>query len=262
MAIISQANSSDSPLVAGGEFLGEFVKVSPYATVSVLIHADEQSANDGLQIEWSTDFENVDDRQSFDYAGSASQLGLMVMATVRAAYMRVRYVNNSLTDQTFMRLQTLLHDKTPSGSISYLGQSVTSNDDVLLTKAVLAARRIDVPSDVVLPFATNDPFLIVEHPPNRSTLIERTVSQATFSQQLDFFGLFGGTRRVISVFNDSTNAALKVRFGSGATQSDWSVKLKPQCFWELPLAWGLFSGAVHGIWESTGSGAAHVVEFF
>lgn len=262
MAVVSPENSSDQLLAAGGTFQGEFVKVANYATVSVLIHSNAASATNGLHIEWSTDAENVDDRQSFNYAGSASGLGLMVMATVRAAYVRIRYVNSSLTAQTFMRLQTLLHDKPPSASISYIGQPVTANDDALLTKSVLAARRVDSPQDVVMPFATGDPFLIVEHPPNRATLIENTVSQSTSSQQLDFFGLFGGTRRVMTVFNDSTSAALKIRFGSAASQSDWSVKLRPQCLWELPLTWGLYSGTVHGVWESAGSGTAKVVEFF
>lgn len=252
MAIISHPNSSDVPLDAGEEFVGAFVQVSgAFATVSVLIHSDQQSATGGLQFEWSTDGVNVDDRQSFDYAGSASQLGLMVMATVRAANMRVRYVNNSLTDQTFMRLQTLLHDKTPSASISYLGQAVTANDDVLVTKAVLAARRVDSPADVVLPFATNDPFLIIASPPNTGVIFQRSVFASTFPTQLDFFGIGGANRKYMSVHNNA-NADLYLNMNSGTVSTNnFTERLKPGDTWRLPLSWPRYGGPVFGLWVAT-----------
>lgn len=248
MAIVSAENSSDVPLLAGEEFVGEFVKVSPYATVSVLIHSDEQSANDGLRLEWSIDNENVDDRQSFDYAGSASSLGLMVMATVRAAYVRVRYVNNALTDQTFMRLQTLLHDKTPSASISYLGQAVTGADDVLVTKSVLAARRVDSPDDVVLPFASADPFLIITAPPNTSVIFQRSVFASTFPSQLDFFGIGGANRKYMSVHNNANaDLYLNQNFGTVST-SNFTERLKPGETWRMPYSWPRYGGPVFGLW--------------
>lgn len=260
MAHISSENSTDTPLAGDGVFLGEYVDVLSFATVSVLVHSDIGSSDDGLQIEWSTDKTVVDDRQSFDYVGTTAALGLVVMATVRARYMRIRYVNSSL-DQAFFRLQVLLHDKTPSASIGYLGQPVSVNEDTLLVKAVLAARDINTGTNVVLPFASADPFLIVEHPPNRSTLIERTISQSTNSQQLDFFGLFGGTRRVMSILNNSKDP-LFIRFGASASTSSFSVKLPADALYETPLTWGLYSGTVHGVWDKAGTGTAQTVEFF
>lgn len=262
MAVVSSENSTDVPLVAGGEFSGEFVKASTYATVSVLIHSDQASANDGLRIEWSTDAEHVDDRQTFDYVGTASALGLMVMATVRAQYMRVRYLNTSLADQSFMRLQTLLHDKTPSASIGYIGQDTSANDDALVVKAVLAARDINTGTNVVLPFATSDPFLIADHPPNRSTVSQRTVTAFdSFSQALDLFGIFGGTRRWFSVYNDTVKGNLYVRLGGTASTTSYDYKVPPRHHWVLPHTWGDYSGGINGIWD-VADGAARTVEHF
>lgn len=258
---IDPANSTNLPLLAGQSFAGEFTNVLDFMAVSLMVHSDVASANDGLRLEWSTDGQNVDDFQTFDYAGTASAGGLSIHSTVRTAFVRVSYENNSLVDQTFMRLQTLLRRSVAQGSIGYIGQSVTSNEDSLLTKSVLAARDISSGTDVVLPFCSADPFLIVEHPPNRSTLVQRNVAQADASQQLDFFGLFGTTRRAMSVYNDS-NDDLMIRLGSAATLTDWDVKLKGQGFWELPQSWGLYSGTVHGIWDKVGTGAAHVLEIF
>lgn len=249
MAHISPLNSSSIPLPAGGVFEGDWVQASDFAAVSVLVHADVLSADDGLQLEWSTDSINVDDRQSFDYAGTTANLGLTVIATVRSQYFRVRYINTSLLPQAFFRIQTLLHNETPSGSIGYLGQGVTVNDDVLVVKAVLAARDITTGTNVVLPFASDDPFLITTRPPNSSVVFERSIAASSaFSQQLDFFGIGGANRDYMSVSNGANSDLLLRLSFSPASATAYTERVKPGETFRLGLSWILYGGPVQGIW--------------
>jgi hypothetical protein len=65
------------------------------------------------------------------------------------------------------------------------------------------------------------------------------------------------TSRVgLYIFNDST-AILYVKLGTGATPTDWTIRIAAGGFYELPVPY--YRGAVSGVW-ATANGFARVTE--
>ncbi len=58
----------------------------------------------------------------------------------------------------------------------------------------------------------------------------------------------------VLIVNDST-ATLYLKYGPLATTSDYSVKLEPGSYWEMPQP--IFTGQLDGIWSSA-NGAARI----
>lgn len=260
ISLVDPGNSSTTLLLANGVFTGSWTDVTDYSSVSVIVASNTASAANGYRIQWSEDGINLDDEQRFTYASFASEQSKVLIASTRARFFRIVYTN-TFTNQTFFRLQAMLRRGTAQGSISPAGIQITNEHDAVTTNSVLVARDIATPTTLVMPFATSDPFLIVEHPPNRSVQSERTVAASLFSSQLDFFGLFGQSRRHMHILNDTVRGTLHIRFGGAASLTSFNVKLPPQHFWELPQAWGYWSGTVFGIWD-VADGFARLTEWF
>lgn len=258
--LVDPGNSSTALLLSGATFTGTWTDITDYIAVSVIVSSDRASAANGYRIQWSEDGITLDDEQRFTYASFASEQAKFITATTRARFFRVVYTNTTL-NQTFFRLQATLRRGTAQGSIASAGIQITTEHDAVTTNSVLVARDIATPTTLVMPFATSDPFLIVEHPPNRSVQSERTVAAALVSTQLDFFGLFGLSRRHFHILNDTVRGTLHIRFGGAASLTSFNVKLPPQHFWELPQAWGYWSGTVFGIWD-VADGNARLTEWF
>lgn len=65
-------------------------------------------------------------------------------------------------------------------------------------------------------------------------------------------------RKTVSIFNDST-AILYIKLGAGAAFTDFTVRLRPDDFYETPDPH--FIGEITGIWTAA-NGAAQVTEEF
>jgi hypothetical protein len=250
--VISPENTSIVPLAGNGIFTGTFVRVMDYTSVAVTIATDVASVLDGLQLQWSQDglTEELNLRQSYD-AGDRFADG-----RVRAPFFRVVYFNGP-SPQGFFNLTTILRKGTPSGSIIPVGNDVNEDSDAQVVQAVLVAPRLDLPSDLVRPRSSGDPFLYVIPPPNQTTFVTQTVFATTaFSPQLDFFGLFGNTRRFFTVFNNTIRGNLYIKLGGAASVSPfgYDYKVPPQGTWELPSAWRRQGGTIFGIWDYSASG--------
>jgi hypothetical protein len=63
-------------------------------------------------------------------------------------------------------------------------------------------------------------------------------------------------RRGLLIFNDS-GGLLYVKFGSGATTSDFSFRITANSLYESSIE---YSGLVTGVWGSGGAGQAQVTE--
>lgn len=260
--VVDDFNSTTAVLGAGGSYTGAWTDVSGYTSVSVLVHADAAAASSGFHLHWSSNAIDVDNETRYDYAGSASEAGKIVHSTVGARYFQVHYANSTFTPQTFFRLQTLLRRGPASSSLGQAGIAITQEYDALTTNSVLWTPRIDQPSTLVAPRSTGDPFLIVATPPNRTTISERIVTASTaFSQALDLFGVFGGTRRWFTAYNDTARGTLYIRLGSSASLTDYYWKVPPRCTWNMPKSWGDYSGSINGIWDIA-DGQARTVEHF
>lgn len=262
ISLISLVNSSTTPLGVSGIFTGTFVDMTDYSSVSVMVNSNVPSATNGLKFQWSTDGVNIDDEQSYSYAGSVSEQGRFIYATVRAQFVRIRYTNGGSVQGVF-RLQTLIRRGPVYSSISQLQFAPTNEDDTTSTHSLGYGRNISSPGTPIVFKTDNDATsLMVNHPLNRTTISERTiVASSAFSQQIDLFAIFGPTRRFIQIFNDTIVGALFLRLGGSASLTTFFWKIPPQHTWNLPLSWGKYSGGIHGIWD-VADGSARSVEAF
>jgi hypothetical protein len=63
-------------------------------------------------------------------------------------------------------------------------------------------------------------------------------------------------RKGATIYNDST-VALYIKFGITASATDFTVKLSPSNYYEVPNG---YTGRIDGIWASDASGAARITE--
>ncbi len=67
-----------------------------------------------------------------------------------------------------------------------------------------------------------------------------------------------GSRKNLIVYNDDTKN-LRLKFGSGASTTSFTVLLLPGAYWEMaPMP--IYNGLVAGIWEAACTGSARVTE--
>ncbi len=101
--VVSTENSTSSTLGANATFTGTAEDVLQFATISVTVLADQNSATNGLTLEQSTDNTNWDVILRETIILNTSKV---FTVTVVARYFRVTYTNGS-TIQTAFRLQTI-----------------------------------------------------------------------------------------------------------------------------------------------------------
>ena len=132
------ANSSSTPLGAGGVFLGAWFDTLNYNVMLLGVMSDQASATDGLDVEWSADgiTETQDDRFTI-----AANSGKVFTFSPANRYVRIRYTNGA-TPQGSFSLQ-LIHKKGGFKASSHrLGDSLVADDDATAVKAVLTAQDL------------------------------------------------------------------------------------------------------------------------
>lgn len=82
-----------------------------------------------------------------------------------------------------------------------------------------------------------------------------TVTPVSSSATVVTLAAANGSRRGLTIYNDSTKI-LFVKLGSGASQTDFSVKLSSQGYYETPAQ---YTGIVTGLWSSV-NGFGYVTE--
>lgn len=136
IGLISEINSTTTPLGANEEFIGGWVDALQYVDIRVAIKADVASADEGLVIEQSHDGITVIADDS--YMVTSNRKG--TFAAQRAArYVRVRYLNGT-TPQASFAMQTILSRAAPIQSVHNIGHvdNIHGEDDAQLTIAVIA----------------------------------------------------------------------------------------------------------------------------
>lgn len=103
MGIISSVNSSTTPINDGANFTGSWEDVGGFESILVGIETDQDGY---FQIEFSPDETNVDESMTKYFR--TSRLNVPHLFYVSRQYYRVKFFNNSGTNQTFFRLQTKL----------------------------------------------------------------------------------------------------------------------------------------------------------
>ncbi len=70
--------------------------------------------------------------------------------------------------------------------------------------------------------------------------------------------LAANSARKGAIFYNNSTSAMFLKFGGAASNSDFTVKLASYDTWVLPLP--IYTGSIHGIWESDTAGKLMVTE--
>lgn len=95
-------NSTATPLNAGATFTGTAVDVSAYPSITLAARTDQA----GLMIvEFSTDNSNWDSALGYSVAANTNEVHRVV---ITRRYFRIKFTNTSASNQTFLRLQSIV----------------------------------------------------------------------------------------------------------------------------------------------------------
>lgn len=131
--LVSTNNSTTAQLGNGAVFTGTGEDVSSYGTVSIFIYSDQNSAASGLQFQASHNNSTWRTIDSYSYvSGVARQYNI----GVQFRYFRLVYTNGT-TLTTALQIQVIYHTAYVNPQSHRIGDSITSENDAGLTKAVL-----------------------------------------------------------------------------------------------------------------------------
>ena len=151
-------NSSTTPLNASATFTGTGKDVSSYPSITVALKTDQSGE---LYVEFSPDNTNWDSSLMFSITASVNEVHRI---SVTRKYMRIRVVNTSVSNQTYLRLQTLLGSQ--QALTSPLNGTIQDDADSLVTRSVLMGQTdggqwgyVPVSQEGHLEVALHDPLL-------------------------------------------------------------------------------------------------------
>jgi len=130
---VDSSNSTAIALNASASFTGVGVDVSSYQSVVVAAKTDQDGA---LYIEFSPDGTNWDSSLAFEVTANVNEVHRF---SVTRRYFRIRFTNTSASNQTFLRLQSILGSQT--ALTSALNSTVQYDADSLITRSVLMGQN-------------------------------------------------------------------------------------------------------------------------
>ena len=113
--VIDPNNSSTTPLGISATFTSTITDITDYGIGQVTVYSDQDSAEDGLIVEQSTDGVNFDNDDVYSIVGG---IGKNFSINLHANYLRIRYTNGTVA-QTAFRL-TLFYINGRSGHWMHL----------------------------------------------------------------------------------------------------------------------------------------------
>lgn len=126
---LSTANSTDVALAAGDSFTGEWEDALNYTTLVCALKCDQAAT---LYLQFSPDAVNIDSSLPFSVAENVNEIHRLV---VTRRFFRVQITNTSLSNMTFLRLQTTFGNHNIISSP--LNSSIQSDADSIITRSVL-----------------------------------------------------------------------------------------------------------------------------
>lgn len=128
-------NTTIIPLGADEVFLGsDWQDALDYGVLSIAVGSDQDSAVDGLEVQWSTD--GINPIVAPDIFTIFANIGKTFTFGPAARYYRVKYTNGS-TPQGSFYLVSLLRRNYVKPSSHRINESIVGEDDAELVKAVL-----------------------------------------------------------------------------------------------------------------------------
>jgi hypothetical protein len=135
--LVSANNSSTTPLGISGVFTGTGEDISKYAAINITVFTDQDSAINGLSLQWSSDNTNWDHTELYTITGNVP---FVLQAMGEANYFRIVYTNGT-TGQVTFRLHTILKTIPSIGEVQHLDESVADDSDAQLVRAILAGKQ-------------------------------------------------------------------------------------------------------------------------
>jgi hypothetical protein len=137
LGVISDGNSTDTPLGSGASFVGTGIEVLDFVSCEVTVFANVASANQGLRLETSPDGTNWSHYHTYTVPANANRC---YQFTLSARYFRVVYVNGG-TAQTTFRLQTRLSRAAAAPHYHELDHPVDGTHPAQMVRAVLTGQQ-------------------------------------------------------------------------------------------------------------------------
>jgi len=133
---VDSNNSSVAALGIGAVFTGVATEILENATIFVNVFTDVASADDGLQVEQSSDGTNWDHCDEYTVPAGG---GKNYSFNPYARYYRVVYTNGPV-GQSVLRLQTIMKQMQSTPSSHRIQDSIVDEDDAELTKSVITGQ--------------------------------------------------------------------------------------------------------------------------
>lgn len=135
--VLSTGNSTTTPLAADATFTGATEEILNYATIRVMVFTDQDSAAEGLKVQYSTDGVNWDHQHTFTIAANISA---HMCVHAEARYFRIQYVNGGDAQSVF-RLQ-VIYNYVSLGRKGYaIIETIKDDESCALVRAVLSAKK-------------------------------------------------------------------------------------------------------------------------
>jgi len=135
----STGNGYEATVAINDVFTGVWEDTLNYNNIIIGISASEDSAVDGLAIQWSHDGTHIDDTDNFTITGGSSKIFTFTPAR---RFVRVIYTNDGV--ESHVDLQTIFKKGGIKASSHRIQDSIVADDDAELVKAVLTGK---VPGD-------------------------------------------------------------------------------------------------------------------
>lgn len=134
---VDDDNSTVANLAGGGAFTGKWFDTLNYGTVSIGVIADQNSAADGLEVQWSADGLTVTQDDVFTILANK---GKTFTFSFPNRYFRIKYTNGAVA-QTSFNIQSILKKGSFKSSSHRLKDSVVGDDDAELQKSVITGEN-------------------------------------------------------------------------------------------------------------------------
>jgi len=121
-------NTTTTPLGSGATFTGVWQDCLEYQEVNVSVDTDQNSATNGLVIQWSADGETIADTDVFSVYANA---GTNYTPNPAFRYVRIVYTNGSVA-QTRFNLMTILRRGVTGGSFHRIDSTLKDDSDARL----------------------------------------------------------------------------------------------------------------------------------
>jgi len=132
--VIDANNSTSTPLGIGATYTGTWTEIKDYNSINLGVYADQNSATDGLKIQYSANGVSVHHEHAWSFLAASNGIGYQLAAEFR--YFRVQYINGAVAQTTFQLVSNL--KPTALFPSSYrASRTFTSESQVTLTKGII-----------------------------------------------------------------------------------------------------------------------------